>query len=87
MQKIGLPPVPIVLGMVLGPVAESNLRNALVLSDGSWSIFVKRPICLLFIILTFVLIFLLKKNSKKEKEAAQKLQEQIENDQNNTTLE
>lgn len=87
MQKIGLPPVPIVLGMVLGPVAESNLRNALVLSDGSWSIFVKRPICLLFIILTFVLIFLLKKNSKKEKEAAEKLQEQIENDRNNTMAE
>lgn len=81
MQKVGLPPVPIVLGMVLGPVAESNLRNALVLSNGNWTIFLKRPICLAFIILTFVLIFLLKKNSKKEKAAAEHLREQMEADQ------
>lgn len=64
LNKFGFPPVPIVLGMVLGPVAESNLRNSLTLSKGSWLIFVKRPICLMFIVLTFVLILLLKKNIK-----------------------
>ncbi len=66
MNKFGFPPVPIVLGMVLGPIAESNLRNALALSNGSWLIFVKRPICLAFIILTFVMIFLLKRSSKAQ---------------------
>ena len=65
MNKFGFPPVPIVLGMVLGPIAESNLRNALTMSKGSWLIFFQRPICLAFIILTFVLVFLLKRNSKK----------------------
>ena len=65
MNKFGFPPVPIVLGMVLGPIAESNLRNALTMSKGSWLIFVQRPICLAFIILTFVMVFLLKRNSKK----------------------
>lgn len=65
MNKFGFPPVPIVLGMVLGPIAESNLRNALTMSKGSWLIFVQRPICLGFIILTFLLVFLLKRNSKK----------------------
>lgn len=69
MQKIDLPPVPIVLGMVLGPTAEANLRNSLVMSGGSWSIFVKRPICLAFIILTFVLIYLLKKGDAKQRKA------------------
>ena len=67
MQKVELPPVPIILGIVLGPIAEANLRNSLVLSDGSWTIFFKRPICLAFIILTFVLIWLLKKNVKKQR--------------------
>ena len=71
MQKVDLPPVPIVLGMVLGPTAESNLRNSLVMSGGSWKIFVQRPICLAFIILTFVLIFLLKKNDKKQRTVEQ----------------
>lgn len=65
MSKFDFPPVPIVLGMVLGPIAESNLRNALTISNGSWLIFVKRPICLGFIILTFVLIYMLKQSSKK----------------------
>ena len=69
MQKVEFPPVPIVLGMVLGPTAESNLRNSLVMSGGSWSIFVKRPICLAFIILTFVLIVLLKKGDEKQRKA------------------
>lgn len=67
MQKVELPPVPIILGIVLGPIAEANLRNSLVLSGGSWTIFFKRPICLAFIILTFVLIWLLKKNDKKQR--------------------
>ena len=66
------PSVPIVLGMVLGPIAESNLRNALVMSNGSWTIFVKRPICLAFIILTFVLIVLLKKGDAKQRKATDK---------------
>lgn len=65
MNKFGFPPVPIVLGMVLGPIAESNLRNALTMSKSNWLIFVQRPICLAFIILTFLMVFLLKRNSKK----------------------
>ena len=65
LNKLGFPAVPIVLGMVLGPIAESNLRNALALSGGSWLIFVQRPICLAFIALTFVLMFVLKRSSKK----------------------
>lgn len=72
MQKIDLPPVPIVLGMVLGPTAESNMRNALVMSGGSWSIFFTRPFSLAFIVLTFVLVYLLKKNDKKQREATDK---------------
>lgn len=65
LNKFGFPPAPIVLGMVLGPIAESNLRNSLTLSKGSWLIFVQRSICLMFIILTFVLMVLLKRSSKK----------------------
>ncbi len=65
LQKFDFPPVPIVIGMVLGPIAESNLRNALVMSNGSYSIFFTRPIALAFIILTVVFIVLLKKGNKK----------------------
>ena len=41
--------VPVLLGIVLGPLAEDNFRRAMLLSDGSLSIFVTRPISLLFL--------------------------------------
>ena len=65
MQKVGFPAVPIVLGVVLGPIAESNLRNALVMSDGSFMIFLQRPISVLFIVLTVVFLYLLKRQSDR----------------------
>ncbi len=56
--KLGFPIMPISLGYILGPLAEFNLRRALILSDGSWSIFFTRPISLFFILLTvFSLVF------------------------------
>ena len=51
--------VPILLGIVLGPLAEMNFRRAMILSDGSLSIFVTRPISLAFLLiaLSSVLLF------------------------------
>lgn len=46
-----------VLGVVLGPIAEANLMRSLQLSDGSYMIFLTRPISLLIVILIFVVIF------------------------------
>jgi putative tricarboxylic transport membrane protein len=40
--------VPLVLGLVLGRLAENSLRQSLMLSGGSVSIFFTRPITLLF---------------------------------------
>ena len=48
--------VPILLGIVLGPLAEVNFRRALVLSDGSMDIFIKRPISLTFILIAVISI-------------------------------
>ena len=48
--------VPILLGIVLGPLAEVNFRRALVLSDGSMDIFIKRPISLAFILIAVISI-------------------------------
>jgi putative tricarboxylic transport membrane protein len=64
-RKIDVPIVPILLGYILGPLAEFNLRRALAMSDGSFSIFVTRPISLIFVLLTIVFIATLKKANKK----------------------
>jgi TctA family transporter len=44
MLRLGLEPAPLLLGFILGPMLEENFRRALLLSRGSFSIFVKRPI-------------------------------------------
>ena len=44
--KLGCEPAPLLLGFILGPMMEENLRRALLLSRGDWSVFVTRPISL-----------------------------------------
>jgi TctA family transporter len=42
--KLGAEPAPLLLGFILGPMMEENLRRALLLSRGDWSVFVTRPL-------------------------------------------
>jgi TctA family transporter len=42
--KLGMEPAPLLLGFILGPMMEENLRRALLLSRGDWSVFVTRPL-------------------------------------------
>jgi TctA family transporter len=50
-RKLDCEPAPLLLGLVLGPMLEENFRRAMVLSDGDWSVFVRRPISLVFLLL------------------------------------
>lgn len=50
--KLSFPAAPFVLGIILGPLAEINLKNSLVMSDGAWTIFLQRPICLGILVFT-----------------------------------
>ncbi|MDP1691035.1 MAG: tripartite tricarboxylate transporter permease [Burkholderiaceae bacterium] len=42
--KLGCEPAPLLLGFILGPMMEENLRRALLLSRGDWSTFMTRPL-------------------------------------------
>ena len=42
--KLRVEPAPLLLGFVLGPMMEENLRRALLLSRGDWTTFVTRPL-------------------------------------------
>jgi putative tricarboxylic transport membrane protein len=50
--KLEFPLPPVVLGLVLGPMSENTLRQSLLLSDGTFSIFWTRPISILFLVIT-----------------------------------
>jgi TctA family transporter len=55
-MKLGFPPAPLLLGYVLGPMMEENLRRSMLMSGGDASVFVTRPISLAFIIATVLIL-------------------------------
>jgi len=53
-RLLDVPLGPIVLALILGPMAEANMRRALILSGGSFTTFFTRPISLVLLILSAV---------------------------------
>lgn len=51
MQKRKYPVACLIIGMVLGPIMESNFQRALLLSDGSYMIFITSPLSLIFLLI------------------------------------
>ncbi len=49
-------PAPLLLGFILGPMIEENLRRTLLITKGDYSVFLSRPISLTFLILTVGLL-------------------------------
>lgn len=58
LPKYGFPVTPMLIAMILGPIAEVSLRQSLSLSSGSMLIFVERPIAIVFLLLTLASISL-----------------------------
>jgi putative tricarboxylic transport membrane protein len=56
MRKYQFPGAPMVIGLILGPIVEKSLRQALTTSHGDWMIFLRSPICAIFLFLTCVSI-------------------------------
>ena len=68
-KKLDLPAVPILLGMVLGNMTETNFRRALLISDGSPKIFFSSIFCWIFIALIAIVLFTLVRGKLKEAKA------------------
>jgi TctA family transporter len=58
-MKLDCPPAPMLLGFVLGPLMEENLRRALLISRGDPSVFLTRPISLGFMIATLLILIVM----------------------------
>lgn len=57
-RKFEFEPAPLVLAFVLGPMVETNLRQSLLLSKGSFLIFFTRPISAVFISISILLLII-----------------------------
>jgi putative tricarboxylic transport membrane protein len=56
-MKLKIPAAPIVLGLILGNMADANFRRALQASHGSFGPFVTRPLSIIVLLLIFFTIF------------------------------
>jgi TctA family transporter len=56
--RLDLEPAPLLLGFILGPIMEENLRRSLLLSGGDASIFFVKPISCLFLGCSALLLLL-----------------------------
>jgi putative tricarboxylic transport membrane protein len=56
MRRYGLPVLPLIVGVILGPRAERQLRLSLQLSDGDWSGLVTSPIAIVLYLLVALLL-------------------------------
>jgi putative tricarboxylic transport membrane protein len=67
LARCGCDPVPLLLGFILGPMMEENLRRALLITNGDPSIFVTRPISAVFLGVAALLVILALLPSLKKK--------------------
>jgi putative tricarboxylic transport membrane protein len=54
LAKNDYPIAPIVLSLILGPMMENNLRRAMNLYNGDYSMFIKDPVSLVFLVIAFL---------------------------------
>lgn len=71
LRKLDMPAVPILLGMVLGNMTETNFRRALLISNGSPVIFFSSIYCIIFLVLIVVAVGTIVRGKLKERKAAQ----------------
>jgi putative tricarboxylic transport membrane protein len=58
MRRFDIPTAPVVVGMILGPLAEAQLRNAMSIGEGSATVFFQRPMSIVLVIIVLAVMIL-----------------------------
>ncbi len=58
MRRYDFPTAPVVVGMILGPLAEAQLRNAVSIGEGSFLVFLQRPMSLALLVVVLLVLVL-----------------------------
>ncbi len=57
MRRFDFPVAPVIVGLIMGPLAEAQMRNALSIGEGRWTVFIDRPVSLfLLVVVALVLV-------------------------------
>ncbi len=57
MRRYDFPTAPVIIGMILGPLAEQNFRQAMTISAGDMTVFFTRPLSLSILIIAALALF------------------------------
>ncbi len=57
MRRYDFPTAPVIIGMILGPLAEQNFRQAMTISAGDWTVFFTRPLSATILALAALALF------------------------------
>ena len=58
MRRFDFPTAPVVVGAILGPLAEAQMRNALSIGEGKWTVFIERPMSAALLVVIIALLVL-----------------------------
>lgn len=58
MRRFSFPTAPVIVGMILGPLAEAQMRNALSIGEGKWSVFLERPMSATLLVVVLMVLVL-----------------------------
>ncbi|MFT3665715.1 tripartite tricarboxylate transporter permease [Piscinibacter sp.] len=58
MRRFDFPTAPVVVGMILGPLAEAQMRNALSIGEGHWGVFLQRPMSIVLLVIVAAVLVL-----------------------------
>jgi putative tricarboxylic transport membrane protein len=54
MRRFDFPAAPVIIGMILGPLAETEFRRAMTISNGDWTVFLTQPLSLVLLIIAAI---------------------------------
>jgi putative tricarboxylic transport membrane protein len=58
MRRFDFPTAPVIVGMILGPMAEAQFRNAMSIGEGKLSVFIERPLSAAVLVICVALVLL-----------------------------
>lgn len=58
LERYNYPIAPLVIGLVLGPIAEPSFRRSIIKAQGDFGVFLDRPISAVFVVLAILVFFI-----------------------------
>jgi len=70
LRRFDFPAAPVIVGLILGPLAEAQMRNALSIGEGNWLIFVQRPMSLVLLLVVLGVLVVPQLLARRQKQLA-----------------